>query len=244
MIMEYKKFIKLSGCFIFCFLISNALSSQTMPADSSSLFDFREFNQHKLDSFRNHPDFQYEDAKPETLELTWFQRQWIKLLRLLAQNPDQTLTGWNIFVYIIATLAVVAIILGIYKIGVKDIFARKSKALMDDFVEVAGDIQAVDFESLIAEARKSKTYKIGVRLLYLETLKTLTTQNLINWQRNKTNQEYLSELKGSRFQQEFEDLTLSYEYVCYGDWGIDLRGFNRMEKIFRTFQQKVAQNEK
>ena len=205
------------------------------PAQNS----IRKFDTHKLDSFRNHPDFVYDDswAPPDP---TWLERAFINIFRFLSKDRGGGFTVGKLFIYGLAIIAIIAIFFGLYKMGIQQIFSRKSTDLGSDFGYVEGNIEEIDFEKLIKDARDKKAYKLGVRLLYLETLKVLTQNHYINWAPYKVNQEYLFELKGRKFFNEFEDLTQNYEYVCYGDFSIDLEGFDHVEEVFRTFQQKIG----
>jgi hypothetical protein len=125
-------------------------------------------------------------------------------------------------------------------VDVRGVFSKKAKQIPVNFEDLGENLAELDFEGLIRQARTKGDYRAAVRLVFLETLNLLTTEGHIRWKINKTNQDYLAELRTSRFREEFTDLTRSYEYVWYGDYDINEQGFDAMEKIFRTFQQKVS----
>jgi hypothetical protein len=127
----------------------------------------------------------------------------------------------------------------VMKIDVRGIFSKKARSTEVPYDELPEDIEEMDFEQLIRQAKQKKQYRRAVRLLYLETLKTLTRQQLIHWQPNKTNHDYLEELKGAACYQDFFDLTLRFEYVWYGDFPIGEAGFSNTEKTFQHFQLQL-----
>lgn len=151
--------------------------------------------------------------------------------------------GFNvaeILLYIMGILGILFFILTFLKVDVRGVFSKKAKQIPVNFEDLGENLAELDFEGLIRQARTKGDYRAAVRLVFLETLNLLTTEGHIRWKINKTNQDYLAELRTSRFREEFTDLTRSYEYVWYGDYDINEQGFDAMEKIFRTFQQKVS----
>ena len=95
----------------------------------------------------------------------------------------------------------------------------------------------MDFDRLIAEATAARAYRRAVRLLYLKTLKTLAADNLIDWQRDKTNHEYIAELRQPALRSSFAELTFLFEYIWYGDFPVDEGVFDRARSRFTQFGQ-------
>jgi len=145
----------------------------------------------------------------------------------------------EIVLYILGIFGFLFFLLTFLNVDIRGIFVKRSQEIAVNLEDLGGDIKALDFDGLIDQAKKQGEYRKAVRLTYLETLKILTEADYIRWKINKTNQDYLLELRLSRFRDEFSRLTLNYEYVWYGDYEIDEAGFNAMEKTFRDFQEKV-----
>ncbi len=146
----------------------------------------------------------------------------------------------EMLLYLLGIFGLLFFIITFLKIDVRGLFVKKAMEIPVNFEDLGPNLESLDFEGLINQARQQGDYRSAVRLVFLETLKILTTAGHIRWKINKTNQDYLGELRLSRFREEFADLTLSYEYVWYGDYEIDEKGFDAMEKTFQSFQQKVA----
>jgi hypothetical protein len=226
-------------------ILSIGILSLSARADSivrydSSFVDVRTFDQAQLDDYRSQPDFQYE---PTPIELSWWGRLKRAIWNFFFGGSKAANTFWEIVLYLLAGAAVMIIVFGILKLKPDRFFSRaKSPTTSLDFAELDEDIHEMDFETLIRQAVGEQSYRRGVRLLYLETLKELTENRWIDWKKHKTNQDYQLELAGTPIHPAFDDLTLRYEYVWYGDFPINQQGFSAMEGIFRGFQQRVKRS--
>ena len=106
--------------------------------------------------------------------------------------------------------------------------------------ETLENIHEIDFSEQIAIALQNKNYRLVVRLLYLQTLKQLSDKNLIDWQPEKTNQTYVSELKQQPYHQQFVSLTNQFEYIWYGEFYIDENTFQPIYQSFQEFNTQMA----
>jgi hypothetical protein len=96
------------------------------------------------------------------------------------------------------------------------------------------------YERLVAEAVVNKDFRLAVRYLYLQTLQKLSNSGSIHFTHDKTNYEYVKELSGKSYQNEFASLTLNYEYVWYGKFDIDKQIFDRLQNDFKQYHQKLS----
>lgn len=100
----------------------------------------------------------------------------------------------------------------------------------DDYGE--DSIYGVDFASAIGEAFGRDDYRQVVRLQYLQTLKTLSDDGLIDWQPSKTPTQYTREIRTLSFRQ----MTHHFLRVRYGDFPADRTLALDMQRM----QQQVA----
>lgn len=110
-------------------------------------------------------------------------------------------------------------------------YPEKSKSFID-FIEKTEDIRQADLNELIKKETEAGNFNKATRYLYIKLLKTLDEIQLINWQTGKTNRDYYYELSGKEVQQEFSFLTFLYEYIWYGEFGIEK---NRFEEVNERF---------
>lgn len=197
------------------------------PPDASTTT--RDFDQGQLEEFRSKRQFDYgKEPLPEMDELPDFSRK--------EQNINiPMIMRFLMYAVIIAILSVL-----IYFIA-KHSIARQSSVLeIDDIPEMkTGDIREMKFDDLIGKALDNGQYRIAVRLLYLETLKMLTNRGFIDWKPHKTNQEYQYEMMRTSLGSHFDRLTLSYEYIWYGNFPIDQEGYDYVDGVFKHFQSFV-----
>lgn len=95
------------------------------------------------------------------------------------------------------------------------------------------------FNNMINEAVFRKDYRLAIRYLYLQTLQLLHSKNLIEYSPEKTNQLYITELKGKQYQDAFASLTLNYEYIWYGRFEVDSIRFSRYQNNYKQFQDTI-----
>ncbi len=187
----------------------------------------------ELAAFRDDPEFDYvEKVTPEGESFL------SRILReineaLIDLMPDGDSSFLDLFTMI--GLAVAAVILVVLISGIGRSFMRPAARLTSDMKEIDENIHEMDFEALIAEAVGAGRYRRAVRLLYLRSLKKMTDRGVIEWRLDRTNHDYMRQLGASAPQAlpPFREATLAFEYVWYGDLGVDSTKF---ERIWRTFE--------
>jgi hypothetical protein len=75
--------------------------------------------------------------------------------------------------------------------------------------------------------------------LYLKSLKELNKKNLIHWSIQKTNSDYLNELRSGPLKKSFKDTTLIFEYIWYGDFHIDEPLLQKVKVSFDNFINEI-----
>lgn len=99
-----------------------------------------------------------------------------------------------------------------------------------------------DIQQLIKDALEAKNYRLAVRYYYLFILKLLSERELITWQLQKTNDDYMDELSGSNLKNDFNRATLLYDYIWYGKFDIDHDGYTKVEHVFAALKNSIAGN--
>lgn len=98
---------------------------------------------------------------------------------------------------------------------------------------------AQDFEKKAANAATAKNFRLATRYLYLQSLHLLADTGAVTLAVDKTNAQYLYELAGKQYTQRFASLTLNYEYIWYGEFGIDEAAFNKLNQQFKSFNNEL-----
>ena len=116
-------------------------------------------------------------------------------------------------------------------------FLSRSRKNITSDVAISEDENANDPDSLLRNAIRNGNYRLAVRYLYLQSLKRLSEKKFIEINNNKTNYEYVNEVRRHKFANEFASLTLQYEYVWYGEYPVDERLFEQIQGGFTQFNK-------
>ncbi len=190
----------------------------------------------KLEEVINNKDYVYDRVGPAPKTpwekfKEWF---WHMVDELFDSKGGQV--GLSIFQYALIIAAIILIIILLIKTDIRSVFYGKSASVAIDFKELDEDIHKINFEELIAKAIANKDYRKAVRLHFLKLLKELTDKNLIKWQIDKTNHDYSIELAQSKYSSQFQELSLLYEYIWYGDFDINESNFKNTITKFNSFK--------
>ncbi|HRN27152.1 MAG: hypothetical protein IT276_14715 [Ignavibacteriaceae bacterium] len=204
------------------------------PNINNIRYDSSEINIRSVDSakilihlkdkdFKYFEDPEYSRTLWERL-MDWLNRQFAKLTQFDAYG-----TVWDIIIYILITLAVAAIIFGFYRSEIKGLFFTNKNKNRLNVSESLEDIHSLDYDTLIEDAIANKNYRYAIRLNYLRTLKILSDKQLIDWKIDKTNSEFIKEIKQSSIKEKFKNITLDFEYIWYGEYEIDSESFKQLQ---------------
>lgn len=102
------------------------------------------------------------------------------------------------------------------------------------------DLQEVDIDTLLKQALEDNNFRLAIRYYYLATLKGLSNNNVIEYHLDKTNSEYLFEIKDSNIRSQFSYLSYVYSYVWYGEFPIDEKSFKVAQNKYQTFLNSMV----
>ena len=144
--------------------------------------------------------------------------------------------------FLLWALAIGFVLFIIYRLFLAEgIFQRRSRANKNAETEVAEEqiTHASDFDALIKQALQNSNYRQAVRYQYLRTLHTLAAKGFVELAPDKTNFQYVSEIKSRDYQNDFAALTLHYEYVWYGEFAIEQDIYRKIETGFINLNKKM-----
>jgi hypothetical protein len=114
------------------------------------------------------------------------------------------------------------------------------KGELADVAAPVTDIRELEVDRLLREALASGDYRLAIRIYFLGLLKKLDESGSINWKKDKTNRDYLSELFAKQFYfEEIRSLTLAYEQVWYGDHALSMQNYERIISSFQSIDDKL-----
>lgn len=117
---------------------------------------------------------------------------------------------------------------------------KKSKIMGESEDELFAGLDGFSkYDALVLDAEKQNNFNLAIRYLFLKTLKTLSEKGFISFMPDKTNQEYLHEMKSNEYCGEFQSLMRDYEYLWYGKFLIEEKDYHLLKEKFDLFNKKV-----
>jgi hypothetical protein len=103
-------------------------------------------------------------------------------------------------------------------------------------------LHETDLERFLRQALTDTDYRTAVRLYYLSILKQYSLREIISWKKDKTNNEYLTEVRRSNAPTyaDFRAATLIFERVWYGEKVIEARDYAKIQPKFEQLLAKIS----
>jgi len=199
----------------------------------------RRFDQTTVNRLKEDPELKY-DQVPTIAESIWDRfKQWIRqLLNSLFDNAVDTNWG-KLLTFVAGLIVVIAVILMILKVNAFKVLYRGEGAQTFKHNILDENIHAMDFEKLIQDALSKHDYRLGVRLVFLYSLKLLSDKNHIHFDQGKTNHDYLEELSADELKNGFNELNFYFEYAWYGNFTISHNTFSHVQLVFNDWKRKL-----
>ena len=105
--------------------------------------------------------------------------------------------------------------------------------------DVYEDIFSLSYTKLIQQAEKEKDYRVAIRLMFLQILKSLSDVGAIQYQPDHTDLEYLQQLSQSKYYKDFFNVMRSYEYAWYGKFFISPEKYATIKNDFLKLQHGI-----
>lgn len=116
---------------------------------------------------------------------------------------------------------------------------RRTPVRLED---IETNLQNADVESFLDKAIRQQEYRLAIRLYYLAIIKKLSQKGYIHWRKEKTNGQYLQELRQKKHPKtkDFREVTRVFERVWYSTMPFDggqfqevRLGFNELLKTLK-----------
>lgn len=190
----------------------------------------------------NDPDFNYETKAKEKNAWERF-KEWLAYWYNKIFSVGNDTVSKQAVELILKILAVIVILIVIYLI-VKAImndegrwvFGKSSDKKVIHYDEIEKNLHLVDFEKLIKEAVKTGENRLVIRYYYLWLLKKLAAKEIIEWDIEKTNSDYLYEIKNEKLRNDFAYLSYLYNYIWYGEFEL---GEETLSKAIQSFEKTI-----
>lgn len=234
--------------FIFSVLMFGLLSlsaqqdSTAVQYDTAKL-DVQEINEEDLSKYQNDPKFDYEVVETNP---TWWDdfKTWVgNLLEQLfewvfgvEEAAGMLVIFLRIIPYLLLALLLFLLIRFFLKVNASAPIGKDQGKAFVGLSEEEHIIKNEDIQALIQKALADNNYRLAIRYSYLYSLQLMSDKELIDWQIQKTNHDYLAEIKKPDLQKSFSKITRIYDYTWYGDFAIDEAKYQKAETVFSRLQ--------
>lgn len=159
-----------------------------------------------------------------------------------ASKPWLEQDGVQAILWILIVSAFVAVIVLYLANSQFRLFRRASADVKLEQAEEASDtdnIFGINYQTEIDKAIARGNYRQAVRLLFLRMLRKMADRQLIRYEQDKTNFDYLMQLSQTRYYTDFFRLTRIYEYCWYGQFEVEPEQFPAIRKDYENFDQAI-----
>jgi hypothetical protein len=115
---------------------------------------------------------------------------------------------------------------------------KADKTIYETLEDAEENLRDADFDPLLQASLRNKDYKTAIRILFLKALAQLDEEQRIRWKKQKTNYEYLNELKGDDLKPAFQTTIWHFEQVWYGAAIPDAAYFQALLPAFERLTRK------
>ena len=100
-------------------------------------------------------------------------------------------------------------------------------------------VRSENIGELIDNAINDGDYRLAVRYYYLQLLRELHQKKLINYEFQKTNSEYLNEIKANNLRLDLKKVMRIYDFIWYGSFSLSEPDFQLAQRNFQDLQTSI-----
>lgn len=214
--------------------------------DENSDRNALDFDDETIEDFKTNKAFDYTELETEENWWTRF-KNWISDLWSDFWNWvfDGVEPGplWASVIKILPYIILIAIVAFIIWLFFKlnpgaSIFGKKKQPEVF-FTEDEEIIKTKDIHKLIDKANRNKDYRLAVRYYYLLILQKASESEVIVYEFDKTNTDYIAEITSEDVNGQFVKVTDLYDHVWYGSFEVSEEDYKKAQKTFTTLEHRL-----
>jgi hypothetical protein len=207
-----------------------------------------ELDKNSLEDYKNDDAYDYREYEEQANWWTnfknWLGRLWDDFWQWLVGDYDPG-SFLGIVIRILPYLLIASVIIFLVWLfiklnpGSRILGGQKSAQVF--FTEEEEIIKTKNIKELIEKAVQNNDYRLAVRYYYLLVLQSLSEKQLIDYEFDKTNSDYIKELKKTDLSQGFQKATTLYDYIWYGNFDVTQENFNKAQHTFKDLERLVSE---
>ncbi|MGQ1909245.1 hypothetical protein ACT3CE_05605 [Marinifilum sp. RC60d5] len=232
-------FLIFSGTTLFA--SPNQTDKDSLRYDNGQLTIYKKVNpREKIESYRQQKEFNYDLSEPESQNI--FERISAMIKRWLSFISKSLGVIWYLRYILIGGLIIFLVVI-IAKSNSSGLFRPHQKIIPINFTDHINP-NTIKWEEEISKAIQNKEFRLAVRYQFLASLKTLSKLDFITWKSEKTNTDYILEIKEQSIKVEFTKLSKLYEAVWYGNFPIVQEDYKVIGADFDRFNSMFHKDSK
>ncbi len=221
----------------------------TVIYEESSTVTPLPFDEAVLEKYVGDPHFDYTEVDPEAnwwhQFKAWLSQLWSKFWSWLFGDYESNsflVFLFNALPYIILGGILIFIIWLFYKIdpGSKLLLSKEAPEVF--YTDEEEIIKTKNIQDLIDQALSNKDYRLAVRYGFLLVLKRLSEREIIAYEFDKTNSDYINEIKKTPLLTLFKKVSILYEYTWYGNFIVLEQDYGKASKQFAALHEEIKQS--
>jgi len=136
--------------------------------------------------------------------------------------------------YLLIAIFIIALLYFILKMRYKWIFAQANAEIDIDSIEHVDEIKSLNFKTPLNEALQQGNYRSAMRLRYFEALQYLEKNQIIAWNKYKTNHDYIYEIKHEPTQEQFKEIVKLYEWIWFGESEANVENYSQLDNWIKA----------
>ncbi|SHF56577.1 protein of unknown function [Salegentibacter echinorum] len=246
------KFLLILNLLFFGNLYPQATRDTASVATASQSVVLREidFDAEEIETYKTEKEFDYLNRIEEDSWWTRFKR-WLQLKYSSFMNwlfGEYEPSGFWLFVLkILPYLLLFGLVALIFWLFIR---LNPANAVMEEPMKARVNlqkeeelVQSADISALIKEAIVNEDYRLAVRYLYLKSLRKLDQNEFISYKFQKTNKDYINEIKQPKVNDQFTRITRLYDFIWYGAFQLSKERFETARAEFIKMENSINSNQ-
>lgn len=158
----------------------------------------------------------------------------------ISRNLVISLGPWSWLLYVTLFGSICYLLYILYNGEGSGLFSSNRHKKLDDFENINSEnIGNADINILISNAETNKEFRLAIRYYNILALKTLALKNHIRFEDDKTNADYLNDIKSKPIASAFERTSYLYNYIWYGKFPLDIQQYTKARDKFLSLLNQV-----
>jgi large-conductance mechanosensitive channel len=246
------KLFKFFLYFLFCTQLTVAQDKDSAVTYDDSILEEQEILESDLETYKADDAFNYIEIEPEDNFIVRAYNTFVNWLGNIIRKIIEAIFGvgeaqgliyfiFYILPYLILAFLIFILIRFFLRVNSRTLITGQKQTASFQFTEDEQIIKNEDINALIENAIGQKNYRLAIRYYYLLSLRYLTEKEVITWQQEKTNEDYITEIESDSIKNSFKNITRIYDYVWYGEFNVDQLRFESLKMPFESLNKSLKQ---